>query len=329
MSVTARRHTVSVVMPVHNGVQYLRRSLPPLLSHQGARPLDVLVVDDGSTDGSAAFAREAGARVISNPAPLGPAAARNIAVGEARGEILLFVDADVVVHDDTVGQMGLAFSDPDVVAVFGSYDDQPPDPRFASRYMNLRHHAGHQHPSEDAQTFWAGLGAVRRQAFLAVRGFDAERYTTPSIEDIDLGRRLRAAGGRIRRLPGIQGTHLKRWSLGGVIRTDIFARGVPWTRLMLEHPGAFGDLNVGPGERLKAVLALALATSGVAAVAGLCPVWVPLVLLAGSVVAHRRLLALFRRSGGWWLASRGLLFHQLYYLYSSAVYIVGSVRHRL
>ncbi len=329
MSAMENRKPLSVVMPVYNGLHYLRKSLPPLLANRGEELLEVLVVDDGSTDGSGDYARECGARVIPSGGRLGPAGARNVAVREARGEIVLFVDADVVVHPDAVDRITRAFSNPETVAVFGSYDDSPADQRFASQYMNLRHHYVHQQPSENAQTFWAGLGAVRRDAFLAVGGFDAERYAIPSIEDIDLGRRLRAAGGCIRRLPEIQAKHLKQWSFRGVIHTDIFCRGLPWARLMLEHPGSFTDLNVQTGERLKAVIALSLLLSAIAAIAGVGPKWLPAALFVAAAIANRELMAVFARASGWWLALRGIAFHQLYYLYSSAVYVVTAVQHRL
>jgi GT2 family glycosyltransferase len=329
MSAHESRCTLSVVMPVYNGLRYLRKSLPPLLANRDEELLEVLVVDDGSSDGSGDFARECGARVIPSGGRLGPAAARNVAVREARGEIALFVDADVVVHPDAVNRMIRAFPDPETVAVFGSYDDSPADRGFSSLYMNLRHHTVHQRPSENAQTFWAGLGAVRRDAFLAVGGFDAERYAIPSIEDIELGRRLREAGGRIRRLPEIQAKHLKQWSLRGVIHTDIFCRGLPWARLMMEHPGSFSDLNVQTGERLKALIALCLVLSTLAAIAGIGPIWLPAALFAAALIANRELTAVFARAGGWWLALRGLLFHQLYYLYSGAVYVFSVIQHRL
>ena len=329
MSAQESRLTMSVVMPVYNGLHYLRKSLPPLLTNRDTELVEVLVVDDGSTDGSGDFARSCGARVISSGGHLGPAGARNVALRQARGQIVLFVDADVVVHPETLGRVLRAFPDPETVAVFGSYDANPVDRGFGSQYMNLRHHYVHQQPSEDAQTFWAGLGAARRDALLAVGGFDAERYRPPSIEDIDLGRRLREAGGRIRRRPEIQATHLKRWSCRDVIYEDIVSRGLPWARLMMEHPGAFTDLNVQTSERWKAVLALSMLLSAIAATAGIGPLWLPLVLFIVAAIANRALMVVFARAGGWWLATRGILFHQLYYLYSGAIYVVSSIRHRL
>lgn len=321
--------TLSVVMPVYNGLEYLKQSLPALLAAKDEAMLEVLVVDDGSTDGSAEYARECGARVLPSGGRLGPAGARNVAVREARGEVVLFVDADVVVHPDTVSRVIRAFPSPDVVAIYGAYDNRPSDPGFSSQYMNLRHHHGHQAPSEDAETFWSGLGAVRRDAFLAVEGFDAERYAIPSIEDIDLGLRLREAGGRIRRLPEIQAKHLKVWSLTGVIHTDIFCRGFPWARLMMENPGAFTDLNVQLGERLKALLAGCFWLSLAAVLIGWVSVWLPIVLFASAAYVNRDLLMVFARARGWWLALRAIAFHQLYYVYSGAVFVITALQHRL
>jgi GT2 family glycosyltransferase len=325
----SRRPTISVVMPVHNAARYLRHSLPPLLHSSGPQLLEVIVVDDGSTDRSDELARDCGARVVSGGERLGPAGARNRATREARGDIVVFVDADVVVHSDAVDRLAEAFARPETVAVFGSYDDRPADTGFGSRYMNLRHHHGHRHPSDDAQTFWSGLGAVRRNAFLAVDGFDAARFATPSVEDIDLGRRLRQAGGRIRRLPEIQGTHLKRWTLRSVIHTDILRRGLPWARMMMAYPGAFTDLNVGGRERLKAALAVTLWLSVVVATTGTGPLWVPALLLLAAAIANWQLIALFARAGGWWMALRGGLFHQVYYLYSAITYVAATLEHRL
>ena len=154
--------TISVVMPVYNGRGYLELSLPPLLRllEQG-EVLELIVADDGSTDGSGAWCAERGARVIPTPGRGGPGGARNLGSREARGDIVWFVDADVVVHPDAIFLLRAAFEEPNVVAVFGSYDDTPPDPSFASGYMNLRHHFVHHEGAGEASTFWAGCGAIR------------------------------------------------------------------------------------------------------------------------------------------------------------------------
>ena len=323
---------LSVVVPVCDGMAQLERSLPAIfatLDHAGERDPEVIVVDDGSTDDSAEFARKKGASVVpSGGRMVGPARARNVGVESASGKIILFVDCDVVVHEDVAQKILEAFNAPDVVAIFGSYDSNPSHPGFMSQYVNLRHHHVHQKSNGNASTWWSGLGAIRREVFEDVGGFDADRYPRPSIEDIELGVRLRAHG-HIRCVPTIQGTHLKRWSLGEVVRTDIFRRALPWANLMFQHPKTFGDLNVSAFERFRALIALALVTSAMLTLYGVTAPWLTPLLFLVAILLNRDLARLFNRCNGPWFAFRGLLFHQLYYIYSSSAYVLARVKHGL
>jgi GT2 family glycosyltransferase len=242
--------TVTVIVPVHNGGDDLARCLEAI-SRSAWRPLECIVVDDASTDGrTAETAQRFGARVLRQPRQQGPAAARNAGAAAAAGDILFFTDADVVLHEDAIGRAAdeLARS-PGVAAVFGSYDAEPGDASLISRYRNLYHHWNHQVGAEEASTFWSGCGAVRRQIFQAAGGF-SESFARPSIEDIELGYRLRAAGQRIRLLKDMQCTHLKRWTLRNMVYTDIFLRGAPWVELLRRFPGVPADLNLGWRSRL-------------------------------------------------------------------------------
>jgi GT2 family glycosyltransferase len=203
--------------------------------------------------------------VIETPVTAGPSEARNIGARQARGDVLVFVDSDVEVHSDALERIRNAFdSDADLAAVFGSYDDDPAAPGMVSDFRNLLHHHVHQQSAGPATTFWAGLGAVRREVFLRLGGFDALRFPEASVEDIDLGMRLVASGGRIVLDPAIQGKHLKRWTLGSMARTDLLRRGVPWVRLLLEHGSASTALNLGWRRRAGATASLALVGSVVA-----------------------------------------------------------------
>ncbi|MAE96183.1 MAG: glycosyl transferase [Deltaproteobacteria bacterium] len=322
--------TVSAIMPVYNGRGYMAESLPPLIDLVASgRLLEVIVVDDGSTDGSGGWAAERGARVLQSAGRVGPGAARNQAAREARGDVVLFVDADVVVHPDVVDHLSAAFGSEDVVAVFGSYDDAPPHPSFASQYMNLRHHHVHHEAAGEASTFWAGCGAVRREAFLACGGYDAQRFDRPSVEDIELGLRLRQAGGRIRLVPEMQGTHLKQWTTWGVIHTDVTCRAIPWSRMLMSDPGAELDLNAGGAEQGKAILAgLFVLSLPLALLGGAWPL-VGATLFLAAILANRGLFSLFRRRRGWLFAAGALAFHQLYYLYSGLVFVACWLEHRL
>jgi len=327
---SSTKPSVSAIVPVYNGEQVLRQSLGPLIRLRRAGEIaEVIVVDDGSTDASATLAAECGARVAHSGGRLGPGGARNVAAADARGDILWFVDADVVVHDDAARELLAAFDASGAAAVFGTYDDRPPALNFLSQYKNLVHRFYHQRGRGDADTFWAGCGAVRKDVFIASGGFDAGRYPYPSIEDIELGSRLRRTGHRIVLAPELQATHLKVWRLGNLVHTDIARRALPWSRLIQSEGGLPDTLNVGIGERVNAALAAALVVSAALSAAGLAPIGLPLALLIAVAVANVPLFAFFRRARGFVFAVEGVAFHQLYYLYSSAVYAWCWIEARL
>ena len=320
--------SLSAVIPAYQASRVLPACLDALAA-SNVQPQEVIVVDDGpSTDDTAAIARGRGARVISMTRQLGPGGARNAGVAAAGGDLILFVDSDVCVRPDAVGKLVAVFADQhDIAAAFGSYDTSPPASNFTSQYKNLLHHYVHQQGREDAQTFWAGLGAVRRSAFEAVGGFDAQRYGRPSIEDIELGYRLLAAGGRVRLVKSAQGTHLKRWTLSGMLRTDVFDRAIPWTELILSSGRMPDDLNLGWRHRLGvASVGLALAAAVGALFAPQLWIFV-LLMLAVAAGAGSDAIAFFARERGILFALRAIPLHLAYFAASGFAFAVGLLRH--
>ena len=323
------RPRLSVVIPVHNGRDYLPRCLKALA--ESTRPADeVLVVDDGSTDNTVSIAHAHDVSVIElHDNPHGPAYARNRGSVVATGDVLVFIDADVVVHADTLERIESTFvQEPAVQALFGSYDDNPPSPEVASRFKNLLHHYVHQHGNRNATTFWAGCGAIRKQVFLAAGGF-AESYLRPSIEDIELGLRMHRANAVIRLCPEIQATHLKRWTLLGLWRTDIFCRAVPWTRIILSEGRLSTDLNLDWRSRMSAAtswLSVAMSLASVALLrfgTGTLGLWLALgalLSLATTTALNADLHRFFFGHGGLSFAFGTWLLHTAYLLYSSAVF---------
>lgn len=279
---------ISVIVPAHDAGATLDACLTGLAA-AGFR--NVTVVDDRSTDRTAEIARAHGARLIRTEGSHGAAAARNAGVAASAGEILLFVDADVVVRPDTGDRIRTAFADPDLDAVFGAYDDRPSAPGHVSVFRNLLHHHVHMRNAGPATTFWTGLGAVRRSAFEKAGGFAPDQAM---MEDVRLGIDLARTGHAILLDPSIQGTHLKRWSLRGMVRTDFHHRAIPWLRLMRRHPQARG-LNVSARGKV-AVASVGLSALGLL----LAPFWPPglwlaLLGLAGMIAAEWSFLRLMRR----------------------------------
>jgi GT2 family glycosyltransferase len=320
---------VTVIMPVYNGGGTLRQSLEPLLAMRRSGEIaEIIVVDDGSTDASAAIAEAAAVTVLGSGGRLGPGGARNVGAAAAAGEILWFVDADVVVHPDGARVLVDALQRTGAAAVFGSYDDAPPAPNFFSQYKNLVHRYHHIHAGGDIDTFWAGCGAVARQAFAEAGGFDAARYPHSSIEDIELGLRLRQRGLRIHLEPALLATHLKVWHLSNLLHTEVCRRAIPWSQLIVEHGWWSRSLNMDGGERVRALLAACWLAALLLAAARVSPPWPALILLGVVAVANRQLFGYFRRQRGVLFAIGGVLYHQVYYLYSAAAFAYSLAAYR-
>jgi GT2 family glycosyltransferase len=306
---------------VHNGSVYLPECLSALIESCPAQS-EIIVVDDASGDDSVSIASQMGVRVLELVQNSGPAAARNHGAHHAQGDILFFVDADVVVAKDATAKVLRHFDQqPELAALFGSYDARPPAKGLVSQYRNLLHHFVHQNGNPEASTFWAGCGAIRRSVFEKVGGFNEKRFPYPSIEDIELGYRLRQEGYRIFLDKALQAKHLKRWSLPSLIRTDIRCRAIPWSRLILETKVVPNDLNVKWNQRVSFILI------------GLAGMFLSLAMLQSmfillSAAAILGVLLLNRALYVFFYKERGLLFALacvplliLYYLYGGLSYL--------
>lgn len=290
--------SVSIIVPATNEPPTLGRCVAALRGADGG-PDEIIVVD--------------------GPPHLNAAAARNAGAARASGDVLLFVDSDVELHGDAVRRVRERFdADPDLAALFGSYDDAPTEKGLVSAFRNLLHHHVHHQSPGAASTFWTGLGAVRRDAFEALGGFDEQ---VEFMEDVDLGMRLSADGSSIELDPAIQCTHLKRWTLTGMVATDFWGRGVPWTVLLLRHRGSAGALNLGWSHRLSA---LAAVVAPVALLGGRRRVALGCVLTL--VALNRRFYVLLWRRRGPAAAAAGVALHAVHHAVGAAAVPVGIAR---
>jgi len=290
---------------------------------------ELIVVDDGSTDNSAATAAAVGANVQSTAGRMGPGYARNIGSQHASGDYLCFIDADCEVNEFTFRNLAEEIiENPDIEAFFGCYDDSPKATNFTAQYKNLCHRYVHQRSGDTVSTFWAGCGIVRRTTFIAVGGFDVNRFSRPSIEDIELGYRIKQMGGRIRVAKSVQVKHYKAWSLVNLIKVDVLDRGVPWTRLLAANPACRVDeLNLQWTQRLCVVLSFLL----VACIAGAL---VQPILLVGALSSALALCFLNRDIYRFFYENRGLSFmlkvvpmQWLYYFYAGVGFALGLAMH--
>ncbi|MGF1514139.1 MAG: glycosyltransferase [Elainellaceae cyanobacterium] len=319
---------ISIVIPVYNGGESFKRCLESLKDSD--RPADeVIVVSDGDTDGSWKVAEDFGATVLRLPASGGPARARNVGAKAASGDVVFFVDADVTVHPETIGQVEQAFIQmPELGALIGSYDDAPGADNFLSQYKNLFHHYTHQKSAEKASTFWGACGAVRRAAFWAVGGFD-ESYRKPCIEDIELGYRLTRAGYPIRLYKHIQVKHLKRWEPVSLLRAEIFYRALPWSELLLKEQRLDADLNLSYANRISVVLAFALVGSLLGSLILGWLLWVAVAIAIALTAINAEVYRFFYQKRGLLFTLGVIPWHWLYFIYGGGAFAYVTLKHYL
>jgi GT2 family glycosyltransferase len=313
---------VSIVVPFHRNLGYLRRCLSAF--HPLPDDAELIVVADAAVDDCRPLIQEFGARLLALTGPSGPAIARNRGAAIARGEILVFVDSDVVAARDALTRIVERFrTEPHVQAVFGTYDDVPGAGNFVSQYKNLAHAFVHRSSSTVATTFWSGLGAIRTRAFWSVGGFD-ERFPRPCIEDIDLGYRLHARGNAIRLDHDLRGCHLKKWTVRSMIASDVLDRGIPWTQLIIRAGRVHNDLNIKSAYRVSVALAYALLA--VLAASFVSAAWLLAAppVLAALYLLNRRFYLFFVNTRGAAFACRLLPLHYLYHLYNGISFAVGT-----
>ena len=292
--------------------------------------IEVLLVLDGMEENKAFFSqfKIPAMRIIELKENKGPAYARNTGASLATGKFFFFIDSDVVVSGHTIDRLLSSITQSNVAdAIIGSYDDQQANQPLVAKYRNLLHHYTHQQASTKATTFWGACGVIKQEVFKKIGGFD-ESFTRPSIEDIALGYQLIKKGYFIHLDKSLQVTHLKRWSLKGMVYTDIFLRAKPWTLLLQQHQmWQETELNVSQEEK-KAALLLVL---GVACV--VLSIWsvyalsVGITLLAALLALKRKLYTFYSQYFTMKEMPLVVLLHWLYILCAILGFVLGYLEY--
>jgi glycosyltransferase involved in cell wall biosynthesis len=206
---------VSVIVPAYNAGATLDHCLAALRA-QSRPPDEIIVVDDGSTDDTPEVARCHGARVI-RQANAGPAAARNAGAREARGDLLLFTDADCAPAPDWVERLVAPFADSAVAGAKGVYQTTQMEPvarfvqiEYEDKYDRMRG----QERIDFVDTYAA---AYRRDLFLQAGGFDTA-FPTASVEDQEVSFRLAQAGHWLVFVPDARVAHIHDRTVAEYVR---------------------------------------------------------------------------------------------------------------
>ena len=207
----------SVVIPARNAEHTLGRCLEAVFTSSSA-PSEVLVVDDGSADRTAAIAETYGCRILKIFSASGPMEPRFAGARAARFPLLVFVDADVVVRRDTFAKIVRRFSDPSLHALTGLLSDGNRSGSFFSDYKN--HYMRHVFLGRPAESsfLYGSLWAVRRGYMVYFRPITKPFGSL--VSDSETGFRLCRRGKRILLDHTIEVDHLKHYTLGSLLKND-------------------------------------------------------------------------------------------------------------
>jgi glycosyltransferase involved in cell wall biosynthesis len=272
----------SVVVPAYQAAGEIGACVVALRAQSMDRArYEILVVDDGSTDGTAGCARGAGAdRVLVLPRRGGAAAARNAGLQAARGAIVLFTDADCQPAPEWLPRMAAPFADPRVAGVKGALCTRQRAliARLTQLEYDIRYERMARRPSIDFVD--TGAAAFRRILLLRYGGFDAA-YAVPSAEDVDLSFRLARDGQRLVFVPDACVYHPHPASLRAYLARK--GRYGLWRALLyLRYPEKIaGDAHTDPALKLQFLL---VALVGLLGVGGLVwrPLWAAAALALGG-----------------------------------------------
>ena len=237
---------ISVVIPARNAARTLDDCLKAI-SRSSYTEYEIIVVDDASSDHTSQVAAQHNCRVIRLHENVGAARAKNLGASKARGDIILFTDADILVRPDALGRVAEHFSDPTVAGVVGLLDKKLRYNNFSSQFKNLWMHYTYTRlaTSDDAErgvgVFFTSIAAIRKDIFMQMGGFDPHYRGASVTEDIDFGQRLLTAGHKVRLDIRLAVEHLKQYSLLSLLKTDL-QRAVGLTKTWLRK-------KLGPAQR--------------------------------------------------------------------------------
>jgi len=295
--------SLSVIVPVCDAADTLDRALSAILASELNREdYELIVVDDSSSDTSPIVAARYADTVIRlTGRQAGPAYARNRGAELARGAVVAFVDADVMVRPGTLGGMlQLIETHAGLDAIAASHDRSPAAENFASLYWNLLVHYGEQRDVAGG-SFTSGCVAVRRSALFSTGLYDEWRFATACLESVELGKRLERAGHGVLLCRDLQVTRLKRWSLLSVCR-EVWTRSALLTRSLGYHR----TRELAPTEVVFTLSRAAAPAFALVSMVILCsaflsePGW-PIAIaiaVAGSIIANSSLYLFFARARG-------------------------------
>ncbi|MFG3340988.1 glycosyltransferase family 2 protein [Glycomyces sp. NPDC048151] len=313
----------SVVVPCHNAAKTIERCLAAVFA-QTSPPAEVIVVDDASTDATAAIADRFPCRTITLDPNRGPAAARNLGAAKAKGDVLFFLDADIELRPDALARAAAALAAPRVGLVQGVYAAEPMiDDGPVERYKTLFEHRWRTDAAGPTSVTLFALTAIRAEVFTAAGGFDE---SLRSGEDVEFGSRLPARWAAVTD-PGVVGRHDDVDRLGPLL-AEQWRRSLRFAELFARArraPSASDTVRTGAYGPYAVLAVAAVCASAPLALWSPWLALLPVLFAAAFALASAPLLTAAAAHGRRWAAAVFAL-HLLYVGTAGLASLVGVLR---
>lgn len=218
MSQIAASPKITVVIPAKNVSETIGNCLDAIYSNNNAA-FDVVVVDDGCSDDTMDIVSKYKCQGLKNNVHSGVSGARNAGAFAAKGDVLVFIDSDIVVSKDALLKISERIRSTD--AVVGMLSENIRHNNFSSQYKNLWMNYTFNNLPDNISLIFSSVAAIKRDLFLKQGGFDVN-YMSPNVEDNELGIRLRDAGYSIILDKTLQVEHLKKYTFLNLLKTHYF-----------------------------------------------------------------------------------------------------------
>lgn len=220
---------VSIIIPVRNGGKTLDVCLRSI-KRSYYKNHEVIVVDDHSTDNTVAIARSYKCTVLQAEAGHGANSARNFGANHAKGDILVFIDSDIVIARETVLGITETLEEDFIDAVVGIYTAKHRHESFVSQYKNLWVRYSYIKSSPAIDWLFGAISGIKRQAFEKLGGFNADLLARHGHDDIELGKRFARANLNIVLDMEIEVEHLKEYTFLSFVKNE-FHRSLGFAEL--------------------------------------------------------------------------------------------------
>lgn len=316
---------ISIITPIYNSTSTLPAYLDAIFLSDN-KDFELIIIDDASEDNPIEFIKRYPVIYRKLEKRQGAYHARQEASLISNGSILFFLDADVIIKPNTIGQVASIFVDkPDISALICSYDDSPGATNISSQFKFLYHHYIHQNEMEHVRSFWTGCGAIKKDVFVQVDGFKDSLLTNfNAVSDIELGYKLNQKCFKVYNAKHIQVKHLKRLGFLEWILTDFHDRGLPWMKVLLSYNDFRPNLNLSRQACYSVVLIWGALVSFLFFLSfnqlfGLCF----LIFEGAFLILNRQIIKFFRINRGLVFALRSIFYLSIYYFNCGLCFLWG------